>query len=48
MLNKNTRKFHVPDCGSVADIKAKNREDYTGNREALIEQGYEPCGRCKP
>lgn len=48
ILNKNTRKFHVPDWGSVADIKAKNREDYTGNREALIEQGYEPCGRCKP
>ena len=29
-------------------MKDKNREDYTGTREMLIRQGYEPCGQCKP
>ena len=48
VLNNNTRKFHRPSCSSVEDIKTSNREDYTGSREALIEQGYEPCKRCHP
>jgi DNA-entry nuclease len=25
-----------------------NKELFTGDREELIEDGYEPCGRCKP
>ena len=25
-----------------------NRQDYTGSRQALIDQGYSPCGTCKP
>ena len=48
VLNINTRKFHVPDCASVDDIKDSNKEVYAGSREDLISQGYEPCGRCKP
>ena len=48
VLNTSSRKFHLPDCDSVKDIKAENREDYTGSRAALIEQGYKPCGRCNP
>ena len=48
VLNTNTRKFHNPDCASVDDMKEKNKEVYTGSREDLISQGYEPCGRCKP
>lgn len=48
VLNKNTMKFHLPECASVEDIKQKNREDYRGDRQELTEQGYEPCGRCKP
>lgn len=48
VLNNNTRKFHRPNCSSVGDIKASNREDYTGSREALIERGYVPCKRCLP
>lgn len=48
ILNKNTRKFHTPDCSSVKDTKPQNRKKYTGKREKLIEQGYEPCKRCKP
>lgn len=48
VLNTNTRKFHYPTCKSVSDMKDKNKGFYTGDRETLIEQGYSPCGRCKP
>ena len=29
-------------------MNPENREDYTGSRETLIQEGYSPCGRCKP
>ncbi len=48
VLNTGTRKFHLPTCASVADMKQENRQDVTASREILIAQGYEPCGRCKP
>lgn len=48
VLNKNTRKFHHPDCDSVLDIKEKNKEYFIGSREEAIAAGYEPCGRCEP
>ncbi len=48
ILNKNTQKFHLPDCSSVSDIKARNKEEYTGTREELLGRGYEPCGNCRP
>ena len=48
VLNINSKKFHRPDCASVQKMQQSNREDYTGSRAALIEQGYTPCGSCKP
>lgn len=48
VINTNTRRFHLPDCSSVNEMKTKNRQDSSATREALIEQGYIPCGRCKP
>ena len=48
MLNTNTKKFHLPTCASVEDMKPENRTDYTGSREALLDEGYSPCGQCKP
>ena len=48
VLNTGTMRFHKPDCKSVPTIKEKNRQDFTGTRDALIEQGYIPCGNCKP
>lgn len=48
MLNKNTHKFHDPDCSSVQDTKPQNREEFVGGREELIQRGYAPCGRCNP
>lgn len=48
IINKNTRKFHEPSCSSVSDTLAKNRKEYNGSRETLIQQGYSPCSRCHP
>lgn len=48
VLNTNTHKFHDPGCSSVGDIAAENRQDYTGTRQQLLDEGYTPCGRCKP
>lgn len=48
ILNTNSRKFHHPDCSSASQISDVNKEEYTGTREELIEQGYTPCGYCKP
>ena len=48
ILNTNSKKFHLPDCSGVASMNPNNREDYTGDRQTLIDQGYEPCGICKP
>lgn len=48
VLNANSKKFHLPDCASVNDMSPKNKQDYTGTREDLINKGYNPCGRCNP
>ena len=48
ILNTSSRKFHLPDCSGVSSMKEENKSTYTGSREDLIEQGYEPCGQCKP
>lgn len=48
ILNTNTMKFHYADCSSVAKITAENRQDSTKNREALLQEGFSPCGNCKP
>ena len=48
VVNTNTGKFHLPGCRSVAQMKASNRWDYTGSRDWLISQGYEPCKNCNP
>ena len=48
VLNKNTHKFHYPDCDSVSEMKVKNRQDVDWSREEVIAAGYQPCGRCKP
>lgn len=48
ILNTNTKKFHLPSCSSVDDMSESNKQTYTGSRDELIEDGYSPCGVCKP
>ena len=48
VLNTNSKKFHLPDCSGVENMNPANRQDYTGSRQSLLDQGYSPCGTCKP
>lgn len=47
VLNTNTRRFHLPSCPSVSETREENKENYEGSRSDLVNQGYEPCGRCR-
>ena len=46
VLNNNSKKFHDPGCRSIANMKAP--QEITTDRQTLIDQGYSPCGICKP
>lgn len=48
ILNTNTKKFHNPDCASAKKIKDENKQTYSGSRDDLIAQGYDPCKNCNP
>lgn len=48
ILNTNSKKIHYPDCSSVFDISKNNKKTYTGAIEELLNEGYKPCGVCKP
>ena len=48
VLNTNTKKYHRPDCVSVKEIKESNKETYNGTKQWLSDNGYSPCGVCKP
>ena len=48
ILNINSKKFHKEDCAQGQSIKETNRQDFTGSRDTLIEQGYVPAGCCQP
>ena len=48
ILNTNSKKFHSPSCSSVNKMAEKNKQEYSGNKNDLIAQGYSACGICKP
>ncbi|MBQ7354655.1 MAG: DNA/RNA non-specific endonuclease [Clostridia bacterium] len=48
ILNTKTKKFHLPTCSSAAQTAETNKQSYTGTRQSLIDDGYAPCGTCKP
>ena len=48
VLNTNTHVFHYASCRHVSSIKAANRKNFTGSRDALISDGFKPCGSCHP
>lgn len=47
VLNTNSKKVHLPTCGSVKTIKSENYAETTDLASA-ISQGYTACKRCKP
>ncbi len=48
ILNTRSKKFHLPTCGGADSIAEANRDSFVGNKQTLIDQGYSPCGTCKP
>ena len=45
--NSETRKFHVPSCRFVNEMKSANRVEFKSKAEAA-QAGYEPCKVCLP
>ena len=48
VLNTSSKRFHLPDCGSINTINSANRQNSTATRQELIDGGYSPCGSCDP
>lgn len=48
ILNENSKKIHTPDCPSVQDTKPKNRKEYHGSLQDLLDDGYTGCKNCNP
>ena len=48
VINKNTKKFHKPSCGSIKETKPKNKEQTNKTAEELEKEGYSPCKSCNP
>ena len=48
VINTSTGKFHTPDCHYATSMKEENRQEFTGERDELIEKNYSPCSTCKP
>lgn len=48
ILNTNSKKFHKLGCGSIAQMKDSNKKEFSGSRDELLSQGYDPCKRCNP
>ncbi|MBR6551873.1 MAG: DNA/RNA non-specific endonuclease [Clostridia bacterium] len=48
VLNTNTGVFHRSSCRHIKTMNEENKSYYTGTRDGVISQGYNPCGTCKP
>ena len=48
VINVKSGTFHLLSCSSVETIREANKQTYFGSRDALVTEGYSPCGRCKP
>jgi len=46
--NKNSMKFHYPECTAAGKMKETNKVYLHCTREKAIADGYTPCGQCNP
>ena len=46
ILNTHTKKFHLPDCPSAAQIEEQNKAYTDVSRDELMSRGYTACKRC--
>lgn len=45
IVNKNSKKYHIPSCRSVRDMKESNK-GYCSDAAYLNANGYQPCKNC--
>lgn len=48
VINVSSEKFHLENCRWAESISDENKLVYIGYAPDLIEDGYSPCGTCKP
>ena len=48
VLNKSSKKIHLPDCKSVKDISEQNKAIANTTKSELINNGYVGCKNCNP
>ena len=46
VVNTRSKKFHAPDCPSVADMSEENRQDAHASVSELEQAGYSPHAEC--
>ena len=45
--NIKSKTFHLTSCSGVKNMKEENKY-FISDRNSLIEDGFKPCGTCKP
>lgn len=48
VINISSMRFHLPECESASKMAIYNKKLSSKSREELIQEGYKPCGACKP
>lgn len=48
ILNTDSKKYHLETCTYAEKISEENKETFNGTIEWLNDNGYKPCGVCKP
>ena len=48
ILNTRSKKIHRPTCGSVDQMKEKNKWYFQGTCQEAMDMGYTPCKNCNP
>lgn len=46
IVNKNSKKFHLPSCDSVSKMSAKNKQEVKDTYSNMIKNKYDPCSNC--
>lgn len=48
IANKNTKKFHRPNCEAVDMMNDENKIYLTDDFQSIINKGYLSCAKCDP
>ena len=48
ILNIESKKYHLDTCRYAESMSEENKETFNGTKEWLEDNGYSPCGVCKP